>query len=197
MKVYLFKWDIICQYWNSQTTISFFFKKWAIPGLFFFIFVFSIQLTVSVLYKSLPMTGFELRTYGVGSNRSTNWVKAFRSLNYLQVSSIFQTLRTTICWTRRTTRRNWKSVQCSTTRRRTSAWSCTTSHPRISILPAPQVTNRAEDLFVRRSITVRLTSCLTGLDSIKRVNLFLIQHKQSSWIQTSRKWDHRTVVLPL
>ena len=33
--------------------------------------------------------------------------------------------------------------------------------------------------FVRGSNTVRLTSCLTGLDSTKLVNLYLIQHKQS------------------
>ena len=50
-----------------------FFKKWAIPGLFFFIFVFSIQLTVNVEYKFLPMTGFEPQTSGIGSDRSTNW----------------------------------------------------------------------------------------------------------------------------
>ena len=36
--------------------------------------------------------------------------------------------------------------------------------------------------FERGSITVPLTSCLTGLDSTKLVNLYLIQHKQSSWI---------------
>ena len=47
-------------------------KKWAIPGLFFFIFVFSIQLTVIVEYELLPMTGYEPRTSGIGSNRSTN-----------------------------------------------------------------------------------------------------------------------------
>ena len=47
-------------------------KKWAIPGLFFFIFVFSIQLTVNVRYKFLPMTGFEPRTSGIGSDCSTN-----------------------------------------------------------------------------------------------------------------------------
>ena len=41
--------------------------------LFFFIFVFSIQLTVNVRYKFLPMTGFEPRTSGIGSDRSTNW----------------------------------------------------------------------------------------------------------------------------
>ena len=34
--------------------------------------------------------------------------------------------------------------------------------------------------FVRGSITVQLTSCLTGLDLTKLVNLDLIQHKQSS-----------------
>ena len=50
-----------------------FLKKWAIPGLFFFIFVFSLQLTVNnVQYKSLPMTGFEPWTSGVGSDHSTN-----------------------------------------------------------------------------------------------------------------------------
>ena len=61
------------------------FKKWASPGLFFlflmghsqpllFIFVFSIQLTENnVQYNLLPMTGFELRTSGIGSNCSTNW----------------------------------------------------------------------------------------------------------------------------
>ena len=49
------------------------FFKMAIPGLFFFIFVFSIQLTVHTQYKVLPMTGFELQTSGIGSDRSTIW----------------------------------------------------------------------------------------------------------------------------
>ena len=50
-----------------------FFLKWVIPGLFFFIFVFSIQLTENnVQYKFCPLTGFESQTSGVGSNRSTN-----------------------------------------------------------------------------------------------------------------------------
>ena len=49
------------------------FFKWAIPGLFFFILVFSIQLTINVQYKFLPMTGFEMHTSGIGSDRSTNW----------------------------------------------------------------------------------------------------------------------------
>ena len=48
------------------------FIKWANPGPFFFIFVFSIQFTENIQYKFLPMTGFELRTSGVGSDRSTN-----------------------------------------------------------------------------------------------------------------------------
>ena len=56
-----------------QFKLDFFFKKWAIPGLFFFIFVFSIQLTVNVQYNFLLMTGFEQQTSGNGSNRSTNW----------------------------------------------------------------------------------------------------------------------------
>ena len=44
----------------------------AIPGLFFFIFVFSIQFTVNIIYTFLPMTGFELQTSRIGSDRSTN-----------------------------------------------------------------------------------------------------------------------------
>ena len=51
----------------------FFQKKWAIPGLFSFIFVFSIQLIVNkCAILNLPMTGFELQTSGIGSNCSTN-----------------------------------------------------------------------------------------------------------------------------
>ena len=47
-------------------------KKWAIPGLFFFIFAFSIELTVNVRYKFLLMTRFEPGTSGFRSDRSTN-----------------------------------------------------------------------------------------------------------------------------
>ena len=39
-------------------------------------------------------------------------------------------------------------------------------------------------LSVRKSITVQLTSCLSGLYSTNQVNPLLIQHKQSSLIQT-------------
>ena len=38
----------------------------------FFIFVFSMQLTVNLGYKFLPMTGFEPWTSGIGSDRITN-----------------------------------------------------------------------------------------------------------------------------
>ena len=46
-----------------------FLKRWAIPGLLFFILVFSI---VQLADKILQMTGFEPRISGVGSDRSTN-----------------------------------------------------------------------------------------------------------------------------
>ena len=49
----------------------FFLKNGPFPASFF-IFVFSIKLTVNVQYKLLPMTGFELQTPGIGSDRSTN-----------------------------------------------------------------------------------------------------------------------------
>ena len=50
-------------------------KKWAIPGLFFlYVRLFQFQLTVNKcsIYKFLPMSGFEPRTSGIGSGRSTN-----------------------------------------------------------------------------------------------------------------------------
>ena len=52
----------------------FFLKKWAIPGLIsclFSSFQYSCQYT-NFPYKSFPMTGFEPRTSGVGSDRSIN-----------------------------------------------------------------------------------------------------------------------------
>ena len=55
------------------------FFKWAIPGLFFLYFrLFNTQLTVNNKQmfnknKVLPMTGFELQTSGIGSDRSNNW----------------------------------------------------------------------------------------------------------------------------
>ena len=54
-----------------------FFKKWAIPGLFFSLFS-SFQYTVDSKHmfninKKFPMTGFEPLTSGIRSDRSTNW----------------------------------------------------------------------------------------------------------------------------
>ena len=57
---------------HMERSCSFLFLKWVITGLFFFIFVFSIKLTVYVQYKFLPMTGFQPWTSGIGSDRSTN-----------------------------------------------------------------------------------------------------------------------------
>ena len=60
-----------------QTCFLFCFFKWAIPGHFFFIFLFSIhswqKTNVQYINKFLLMTGFELRTSVIGSNGSTNW----------------------------------------------------------------------------------------------------------------------------
>ena len=52
-------------------------------GLFFFIFIFSIQLTISVQYKFLPVTWFEPRTSGIGSDRSTNWATTTAIILYV------------------------------------------------------------------------------------------------------------------
>ena len=48
------------------------FFSWAILGLFFFIFVFSTVNSKFVQYNILPMIGFELRTSGIGRNRSAS-----------------------------------------------------------------------------------------------------------------------------
>ena len=57
--------------WRGNYNQNYF--KWAISGLFFFIFVFSIQLRVNVQFKFLLMTGFEPQTSGFGNDCSTNW----------------------------------------------------------------------------------------------------------------------------
>ena len=56
---------------SIKNEINLILKKCHIPGLFLFIFGFSLQLTVGK-FKILLMTGFELRTSVIGSNRSTN-----------------------------------------------------------------------------------------------------------------------------
>ena len=74
---------LILLFWIIKTKVATFFEV-AFPGLFFFIFVFSIQLTVNAQYNFLQMTGFEPRTSGVESDRSTNWViTTARKLQYL------------------------------------------------------------------------------------------------------------------
>ena len=63
------------------------YKKWAVPGLFFFIFVFSIhswqKTIVQYINNCLLMTGFELRTYGIGSNHCTNWSTTTAPISYI------------------------------------------------------------------------------------------------------------------
>ena len=53
-------------------SLEFFLKKMGQSRPLFLIFVFSIQLTVNIQFHFLPMTGFERRTSGVGSDCSTN-----------------------------------------------------------------------------------------------------------------------------
>ena len=48
-------------------------KKWAISGLFFLYFRLFSSADSEWMNKILPMTGFERRSSGVGSDRSANW----------------------------------------------------------------------------------------------------------------------------
>ena len=64
--------------WETQVYIINlnYFKKWAIPGLFFFILSFQYTVESKQMffkYEYLSMTGFEPRTSGIRSNSSTNW----------------------------------------------------------------------------------------------------------------------------
>ena len=54
----------------------------------------------------------------------------------------------------------------------------------LEILGKSSYWNRPENTNLRGSITVQLTSCLTGFDLTKQVKLMLIQQKQSCWNQT-------------
>ena len=59
---------------NEKSNPFYFFKKWAIPGLFFFYFrLFNTQLTVYKCSILITRTGLEPRTSDIGSDRSTNW----------------------------------------------------------------------------------------------------------------------------
>ena len=62
-----------------------FIKRWAIPGLYFLIFVLSI---VRLVDKILPMSGFEPQISGVRSNHSTNWATTNNHCPPLQVDHI-------------------------------------------------------------------------------------------------------------
>ena len=64
---------------------------------------------------------------------------------------------------------------------------CFTQSKWTSLLPVQRILTNS----VRESITVRLTSCLTRLDLTKQVNLLLIQHKKSSWIQAYKTGGHQ------
>ena len=49
------------------------FLNWPSPASFFFIFVYHVQLTVNKCSKKSPMTAFEPRISGVGSDCAANW----------------------------------------------------------------------------------------------------------------------------
>ena len=56
--------------------------------LFLYFRLVNLQLTVKKFPISiLPMTGFEPQTFGVGSNRSTNWPQALPIIKYLHLCS--------------------------------------------------------------------------------------------------------------
>ena len=62
-----------------------------------------------------------------------------------------------------------------------------------------QVARQSEQrpLPTRRSITVRPTSCLVGLDLMKQVKLFYIQHRKSTESKQNKQEVSQTVILPL
>ena len=61
----------VCHKLKFLAAINNEFFNWAITDLFF-IFAFSTVNSNYVHYKILPMTGFELRTSSIGSDRSAN-----------------------------------------------------------------------------------------------------------------------------
>ena len=64
-KPFLIAW----KFWSQKLFSWQFLKRWAIPGLFFFKFVFSIVKLVDII---LPMSGFKPWIFDVGSAGSTN-----------------------------------------------------------------------------------------------------------------------------
>ena len=62
-----------CSEKNEKNSMTAFFKKWTNSGLFFFYFHLFNTVDSKLVISSLPKTGFEPRTSGVGSDHSTNW----------------------------------------------------------------------------------------------------------------------------
>ena len=80
-KAFYRNWHYLCIKpisWDYQSVMSvtiFLYinlKKWASPCIFLFIFVFSTVNNKYVHFKILPVTGFELRTSGIGSDCSVS-----------------------------------------------------------------------------------------------------------------------------
>ena len=61
-------------------------KNWAIPGLFFIIFVFSTVTSNYVEYRILLMTGFEPRTSGIRGDHSANWATTTALFDSLDIN---------------------------------------------------------------------------------------------------------------
>ena len=60
---------------SSSQLVFYYLKMGHSRPLYFLFSVFSIQLTVNVQHKFLPLTGFEPRNSGIGSDHSTNLAK--------------------------------------------------------------------------------------------------------------------------
>ena len=145
-----------------QTSEAIYFLKWAIPGLAFFIFVFLKQLEI---YKICQWRDDNCRPLVL---EATALPTAPQLLPF-GVNKSYSSAGT-LCLLRHSfpiclqlpflfscvTDRDWTRNQ------------------------------RTLTYFVRDRITVWLTSCSTGFDSTKLVNLYLIHYKQSSWIRTSQ-----------
>ena len=105
-----------------------------------------------MVYKNLPVSGFEPRTSGIGSDRSVNWA----TTTALRINHLFPP---------------------HGGRSKTSVWSripyqdCTECVSVCLYFVCYDDWNREHSPFGEGSITVQLTSCLTGLDLTKRVKL--------------------------
>ena len=82
---------------SSVITVLFFKKNGTFQASFLYFRLFNTADTkqINIRCKSLPMTGFEPRTSGVGSNRSTNWATTTALLLTVLYAKIELTRRTT------------------------------------------------------------------------------------------------------